>query len=147
MTNLTKSQLSTQDAILVEEARKAATILSYSPYSHFRVGAAVLLDNGEIIKGANQENVSYPIGICAERSTIATAHNIHPNIPINTIALAACNEKGVFTKEPVTPCGMCRQVIAEWECRFNKQIKIIMSAEDKIIIAAGIKELLPLAFS
>lgn len=147
MTLLTTSQLTPQDLTLVEEARKAATTLSYSPYSHFRVGAAALLDNGTIVKGANQENVSYPVGICAERSTIATAHNIFPNMPIKAIALAACDETGSFTNEPVTPCGMCRQVIAEWEHRFNKQIRIIMSAEDKITIAKGINELLPLAFS
>lgn len=106
-----------------------------------------MLENGETIKGGNQENVSYPVGICAERSTIATAHNLHPNVPIKAIALAACDEDGTFTKEPVTPCGMCRQAIAECERRFNRPIKIIMAADNGIITANGINELLPLAFS
>ena len=83
MKRLTLSELTEEDTILIDAARDA-TNLSYSPYSHFRVGAAVLLANGKIVKGANQENASYPVGICAERSTIATAHNLFPDLPIVT---------------------------------------------------------------
>lgn len=146
MKTLTISQLAPADIALVNAAREA-TNLSYSPYSHFHVGAAILLENGKTIKGANQENSAYPVGICAERSTIATAHNMFPNTPIKTIALAATNEEGVLTDKIITPCGMCRQVIAECELRFHKPIKIIMTSSNKIIIADKLEELLPMAFS
>ncbi len=146
MVETTMSKLSTTEATLVEAARKA-TALSYSPYSHFRVGAAVLLANGEIVSGANQENASYPVGICAERSTIATAQNIHPQIPVIAIALAAKDCTGQLTQEVITPCGMCRQAIAECEKRFQNKVKIIMTSCENVVIAEGIGELLPMAFA
>lgn len=146
MVETTMSKLSTTEAALVEAARKA-TALSYSPYSHFRVGAAVLLANGEIVSGANQENASYPVGICAERSTIATAQNIHPQVPVIAIALAAKDITGQLTQEMITPCGMCRQAIAECEKRFQNKVKIIMTSCENVVIAEGIDELLPMAFA
>lgn len=145
MPELAIGELLAEDAILVEEARNA-TSLSYSPYSNFSVGAAVLLENGEIIKGANQENASYPVGICAERSVLSTAQNLYPNVPVIAISLAAKDSNGCFTKNYVTPCGMCRQVIAECEKRYQRHIRIIMASADKVIIADKINDLLPLAF-
>lgn len=146
MPELPVDELMAEDALLVEEARHA-TALSYSPYSHFRVGAALLLENGEVIKGANQENASYPVGICAERTALATAQNLYPNVPVIAMALAAMNEKGEYTSDFVTPCGMCRQAIAECEKRYQRHIRIIMSSATKVIIADKINDLLPVAFS
>ena len=103
----------------------------------------MLLANGKIVKGANQENASYPVGICAERSTIATAHNLFPDLPIVTLALAAKKKDGEYTQEPVTPCGMCRQAIAECEKRYGKPIRILMASRSEIVVADNIKELLP----
>lgn len=146
MKEITPQALTKEEALLCEAARQATT-LSYSPYSHFRVGAAVLLDNGKIIKGANQENASYPVGICAERATLATAQNLYPNIPVRAIAIAAQDAQGNFTNEAVTPCGMCRQAIAECEKRYQTPVEILMTSQDKIIVAKGIDEILPLAFA
>ena len=143
---ITIDDLYAEDAILVEEARNACS-MAYAPYSNFHVGAALLLENGEIIKGANIENASYPVGICAERSTIATAHNLYPGTPIISIALAAKTPQGEFTEGPVTPCGMCRQVIAECEQRFQRNIRILMTSKDKVTIADSINSLLPYAFA
>lgn len=140
------SELREDEAKLVSEAREA-TKLSYSPYSNFKVGAAVLLENGAIIKGANQENASYPVGICAERATLATAQNLYPNIPIIAIALAATDTIGTYTSDIVTPCGMCRQVIVECEKRYKRDVRIIMSSLKEIVITESVKELLPMAFS
>lgn len=139
-------ELSPEDRLLVEEARHATT-LSYSPYSHFKVGAAVLLENGEIIKGGNQENASYPVGICAERTALATVQNLFPDVPIVALALAARDSKDNLTNEIVTPCGMCRQAIAECEKRYQKHIRVIMSSSDNVIAVDKINDLLPLAFS
>lgn len=140
------NKLKEDEAKLVSEAREA-TQLSYSPYSNFKVGAAVLLENGAIIKGANQENASYPVGICAERAALATAQNLYPNIPVIAIALAATNKMGTYTSDVVTPCGMCRQVIAECEMRYKRDVKIIMSSLEETVITESVKEMLPMAFS
>lgn len=142
---MTTQAITQQDRILVEQAQ-SATYLSYSPYSHFAVGAAVLLKNGKIIKGANQENVSYPVGICAERTALATAQNLYPDTPIISIALAARDAEGNITNKIITPCGMCRQTIAECEKRYKQDIRIIMSSIDNIIVVDGINNLLPMAF-
>lgn len=145
MTTLSIDKLIAEDALLVEEAR-LATSLSYSPYSHFRVGAAVLLENGEILKGANQENVSFPVGICAERTTLAMAQNLYPGVPVVAIALAAKNSEGNFTSDYITPCGMCRQTIAECQNRYKRPIRIIMSSAENALIANSISDLLPATF-
>ncbi len=146
MKELTLKELTGDEAVLAECARKA-TSLSYSPYSHFAVGAAALLDNGEIVSGGNQENASYPVGICAERGTLATAQNLYPGVAVRMLALTARTASGAFADDVVTPCGMCRQAMAEWEKRYQCHIRILMMSQDKVIVADGVKELLPLAFS
>ncbi len=146
MKKISLAQLNNEDKALVIAAREA-TNLSYAPYSNFHVGAAVLLGNGEIVKGGNQENASYPVGICAERSVLATAQNLFPNVPIITLALAATNINGEYTNDIVTPCGMCRQAIAENEKRYRQNIRIIMSSKEDVVIVNSINDLLPLAFS
>ncbi len=145
MKEFTATELTAQDAALVEKARKA-TLLSYSPYSHFSVGAAVLLENGEVVCGGNYENASYPVGVCAERSAIVTAQNLHPGVAVTAIALAARGTDGMFTTDSVTPCGLGRQTLAECEKRYHKPVRILMTGKDKTMVADNINELLPLAF-
>jgi len=118
--------------------------LSYAPYSKFKVGAAVLLQNGEIIQGSNQENVAYPSGLCAERVAMFYTNSRFPNIPIVAICVAS-NSEGI-NKNPISPCGACRQALLQSELRFGNNIKVLMAA-DKIVEVNSIKDLLPLAFS
>lgn len=139
------SNLTPDDALLVHKAQEA-THLSYAPYSRFHVGAAVLLRGGIIVQGANQENASYPCGICAERSALATAQNLYPDTPVLAIALAALHE-GDFTPDIVTPCGMCRQVIAETEQRYHTSIRIIMTSRSEAQIVPSINDLFPSSFA
>lgn len=127
------------------EAAKEATKKAYAPYSEFRVGAAVLLENGEIISGNNQENAAYPSGLCAERTTIFFANAVHPDQKILAIAIAAWH-KGQFTKGVITPCGACRQVLLETENRFNSPIKVLMYGNEVIYSMEKAKDLLPLSF-
>lgn len=119
---------------------------SYSPYSNFKVGAAVLLKNGEMVGGSNYENASYPLCICAEQTVLTTAANLHPGIA--PIALAVCvrNPKQVI-KTPGPPCGGCRQVICETEMRYKQPIRVILQGETgPIFIFENSLALLPLAF-
>lgn len=129
---------------LVEKA-KAQTQNSYAPYSTFNVGAALLLDNDEIICGSNQENSAYPSGICAERVAMFYANSLFPKVAVKAMAIAA-HTHGHFLTEPITPCGACRQVLLESENRYNKDIKIILYGVEKTYILENVKQLLPLSF-
>ncbi len=137
-------ELSQAEKDLVSAA-KEATNRSYAPYSKFRVGAALLLANGEIVTGNNQENAAYPSGLCAERVTLMYANSQYPHVPVVTMALAAQNDMG-FTTNEVSPCGACRQVILESELRHDQPIRILMYGTDHIYIVDSIKALLPLCF-
>jgi len=139
------SELNESDRILLEKATLASQT-SYSPYSTFRVGAAVRLANGEIVKGSNQENAAYPSGLCAERTALFYAQSKFPEVPAEAIAIFA-NSSEFKMDMPVTPCGSCRQVIAEHESRHGHKIRIIMGADNGIIqVVEGIESLLPLMF-
>jgi cytidine deaminase len=129
---------------LVESARKA-TQTAYAPYSGYQVGAAVLLENGQVVTGSNQENAAYPSGLCAERTALFYANAQYPNSPVVAVAIAAFN-KGDYSKDVCTPCGSCRQVFAEIEMRYNKQVRIIMCGRDQIYEVDSIQALLPLSF-
>ncbi len=118
---------------------------AYARYSHFYVGAAVLLDNGEIIAGNNQENAAFPSGLCAERVALFYANAKYPETAVSLLVVAA-GQKNTITSEPATPCGACRQVMLEAELRFKKPIKIIMVGQNKIYALNSVKELLPLSF-
>jgi len=118
---------------------------AYAPYSHFQVGAAVLLENDEIIVGNNQENAAYPSGLCAERVALFYANAKYPDTPVSVLVIAA-GQNNVLTIEPATPCGACRQVMLETELRFKKPIKIIMVGQHKIFAFNSVKALLPLSF-
>lgn len=137
--------LSSEDATLLKAAREV-TAKAYAPYSNFMVGAVALLNNGEIIKGTNQENASYPVGICAERVLLASASMLQTNEPIKTMAIAYHNINGKSDR-PVSPCGMCRQYITEYEARTNQPIRLILSGmEGKIFVIEKASLLLPLSF-
>lgn len=139
--NLTK-----EDASLLNRA-KAVTQHAYAPYSHFRVGAAALLQNGEIITGSNQENASFPAGICAERTLLSAAAALYPGIPIDTLAISYDNEHGP-SDHPISPCGICRQSLLESEQRTGRPIRLILGGlTGKIYIIPRSIALMPLAFS
>lgn len=138
--------LDKNDATLLSAAQKMVKT-AYAPYSEFHVGAAILLDNGEIITGNNQENAAYPSGLCAERVAIYYAGAHYPKASIKAIAITV-KSKNTVVNEPLSPCGACRQAIAEYENKFNKPIKIIMMGEKgKVYVAKSIESLLPLMFS
>ncbi len=141
-----KNELTDTERQLIEHAIKS-TDNSYAPHSHFKVGAAILLGNGEIIVGCNQENAVLPAGICAERSAIFAAGASFPNEPVCILAIAARDTKGELTKSPVSPCGICRQVIIETETRFKHPVRILLYGQEKIYVIDGIQELMPLAFT
>lgn len=141
----TIEELPENDQLLVSEARKI-TDLAYAPYSGFHVGAAILLGNGQIIKGNNQENSAYPSGLCAERVAMFYANSNYPSTEIKTIAVSAA-KNGMLVEEPVKPCGACRQVLAEAEMRFRHPIRIILDGKNSILVLNGVESLLPLSFS
>ena len=140
------TELSEADQRLVDEAR-TATLSSYAPYSKFCVGAAIALDNGEIITGSNQENAAFPSGTCAERVACFYAHAKYPDAKFQTIAIAARTSDGAEITTPISPCGSCRQALLEYEKLAGKEVRVILVGENDIIIAPSIKSLLPLAFS
>ena len=137
-------ELSKEDIAVINKAKQAAQN-AYAPYSKFKVGACVLLENGELIQGNNQENAAYPSGLCAERVAMFYANSKYPDVTVKTIAVCAyVNSK--LLEEPVPPCGSCRQVLLESETRFNSPIKVILIGENKISIIDNVKQLLPLNF-
>lgn len=138
-------ELSDSDKQLIEAA-KEVTKRSYAPYSHFNVGAAVLLEDGTIVTGSNQENVAYPSGLCAERTALFHAGSQYPDKAITTLAIAASNSEG-FTELPVTPCGACRQVLLEAEMRCKRPIRVLMYGTAFVYEILGTKDLLPLSFT
>lgn len=142
---LHEEELDTQQQKALAHA-KAATLRSYSPYSHFRVGASVLLDNGEMVSGSNQENCAYPSGLCAERTTVFYANSRYPDKRILLICIAASDENGTFTKEPISPCGACRQVLVESERRSGHPMQILLYGTDCCYLVACARDLLPLTF-
>ncbi|TKG96131.1 cytidine deaminase [Puteibacter caeruleilacunae] len=138
-------ELSTGDALLVEKARTAAAD-AYAPYSKFNVGAAILLDNGEIITGNNQENAAYPSGLCAERVALFYANAKFPESAVNAVAITA-STGGALVENPVKPCGSCRQVLSETTHRFGKPIRLILDGSEKIQVVEDSDFLLPLSFN
>lgn len=119
---------------------------SYSPYSKFRVGAAVQLETGEVITGSNQENASYPAGLCAERTAIFYAGAKYPKVKIERMALSA-RSLNHLVETPTPPCGSCRQAIAEYEVKQQKAIEIyFMGEKGKVVKAYSVSDLLPLIF-
>jgi cytidine deaminase len=141
----TEKDLSPADKKLMAAAYKAVEN-AYAPYSNFNVGAAVLLSNGKIITGNNQENAAYPSGTCAERAAVFYAASQYENIKIKAIAIVSKSNNKKY-KGPVSPCGACRQVLAEYEKRGKNRMRIIMGSSDgKIYEAESVESMLPLLF-
>jgi len=139
-------ELTKKDRDLLSVARKA-TVHAYAPYSSFRVGAAALLDNNEIVTGTNQENASFPVGLCAERVLLSSVVSQFPGAAINTLAISYETKKGK-SDHPIFPCGICRQALAEFEIRSKRKIRLILSGQKgKVFIIPDADMLLPLAFS
>ena len=137
-------ELSEEYKRLVDEA-KNATQNAYAPYSEFNVGAAVLLENGEMVSGTNQENAAYPSGLCAERVTMFYANSKYPNVAPKALAIATF-VGGDFLDEPITPCGACRQVLLESEMRYGVDIDVLLFGRKGVYVVKSVKALLPLAF-
>ncbi len=124
------------------EAREKA----YAPYSKFHVGAAILLDNGEVITGSNQENASYPSGLCAERTAVYYAGAKYPKAKMLKMAITAASQNQK-TESPIPPCGACRQALAEYEVKQKEPIEIYFMGETgKVVKSESLANLLPLVF-
>ena len=137
-------ELDAQDRELAQAAIDA-TALSYAPYSGFNVGAAVLFEDGEIVKGANQENAAYPSGLCAERTALFYASASRPDKAMTAIAIAA-GQNGKICDMPATPCGACRQVMAQYQTKSGRPMKVILVGEKLIWSFDKVDDLLPLIF-
>ncbi|MBX3253396.1 MAG: cytidine deaminase [Chitinophagaceae bacterium] len=133
--------------MLLEKA-KAATAHAYAPYSRFAVGAAALLENGEVITATNQENASSPVGICAERVLLSAISSVYPGARIHTIAISYHNQKSQVSRQPVFPCGICRQSLLEQQTRQNSPIQLVLGGlEGEVVVINNAANLLPFGFS
>lgn len=140
------NDLNEQDSSLLNKAKEVAEN-AYAPYSHFRVGAVALLNNGKIVTGSNQENASFPVGMCAEQVLIGSVASLFPEVPIQTIAISYHNLKGE-SDHPISPCGICRQTLLEYEARVQHSIRLILAGlEGKVYIIPKASMLLPLSFT
>ncbi len=139
------SELNIEDQQLIANAISSMN-LAYAPYSGFNVGASILLDNGEVVNGSNQENIAYPSGLCAERVALFYAGARFPDICINTIAVSV-SSKDFQIDDIVSPCGACRQVMAEYEEKQDKDIRVILhNPNNNVLIADSVEDLLPFKF-
>lgn len=137
-------ELKAEDRLLLRAAIEATT-RSYAPYSRFSVGAAVVLANGALVTGTNQENAAYPSGLCAERTALFYATSQYPDQPVLTLAVAARTERD-FIDMPIPPCGACRQVILEAEKRHKYPIRILLYGKECVYEVKSVCDLLPLSF-
>lgn len=137
-------QLELRDRELAQAAIEA-TKGSYAPYSNFNVGAAVRLDNGQIVKGSNQENAAYPSGICAERTAMFYASANYPENAMTAIAITA-SQNGTLCDNPATPCGSCRQVMAQYQTKGGQPMEILLIGGKKIWKFGKVDDVLPLIF-
>lgn len=140
-----------QAELTAEEQKLVAMAIEYSerayaPYSHFSVGAAIKLANGMTMGGCNQENAAFPDGLCAERTVLFAAGAQYPDQPVVMLAIAARGKDGMLTRQPISPCGSCRQVLIETEKRFNTKVRILLYGKDFIYVVDGISSLMPLSF-
>lgn len=138
------AEMSAEDQELVAAAHEARRG-SYSPYSNFQVGAALRLVNGLIVKGANQENAAYPSGLCAERTAMFWASANYPDVAFDTLAISA-SDHGVLCELPASPCGSCRQVMAEYQKKYGRPLKVILVGEKRIRKFSKVEDLLPIIF-
>lgn len=138
------NELNAEDRELADEAI-AAMNSAYAPYSHFHVGAAVRMSNGQIVRGANQENAAFPSGLCAERTAMFAASAKYPDKDMRSIALAG-GVYGRLAAEPATPCGACRQVMAQYQTKAGKPMSVIMIGAKRVWKFEKVDDILPLIF-
>ncbi len=138
-------ELLPEDRELASEAI-AAMGGAYAPYSHFHVGAAVRMSNGQIVRGANQENAAFPSGLCAERTAMFAASARYPDKDMLSIAIAG-GVHGKLSGNPATPCGACRQVMAQYQAKSGKPMSVLMVAEGRILKFDRVDDILPLIFN
>lgn len=140
------NELSTADQFLLNEAKQAAE-KAYAPYSKFNVGCALLLENGVLVRGSNQENIAYPSGLCAERVAIFYAGSEYPDVPVLTMAITV-KAQNYIVDEPIMSCGACLQSISEYEMKFDKPIRMILQGETGEIFISenGTHAFLPFQF-
>lgn len=141
-----RAELTNEQRALIDEA-ESATRRSYAPYSRFNVGAAILLDNGVTVTGANQENAAFPSGTCAERTAAYYAHATYPDARFKAIAITARNAAGDLLKAPCAPCGACRQALLEYETLAGQNVEVILAGTDEVLILPSVRSLLPVAFT
>ncbi len=137
-------ELPAKDKALVEKAIETLDG-SYAPYSDFNVAAALRLSDGTVVTGANQENIAYPSGLCAERTAVFAAHSNYPKQNIDTIAIVSA-QGGKLIETPITPCGACRQVLAESQMRSDNPIRVLLCGSGKILEFASVGDILPFIF-
>lgn len=135
-----------QDWRRLVEAARQATYRSYAPYSHFSVGAAVELENGEVIPGSNQENAAFSSGTCAERSACFYAAARYPESKFKAIAIAARGTDGKFIPNPISPCGACRQALLEYETLAGRPVPVLLASDTAVWVFPSVSSLLPLSF-
>lgn len=141
----TVNELDNEDAFLLREAGEVSKN-AYAPYSKFMVGAVARMGNGELVSGTNQENASYPAGLCAERVLMSTASSLYPGIPIKTIAISYRSSE-VKSDHPIAPCGICRQSLQEFRERVKQPIRLILGGlEGKVYIIEDASALMPFSF-
>lgn len=140
------AELDELHAALCAEAMKA-TRGSYAPYSDFRVGAALRLLDGTLVKGANQENAAFPSGTCAERSAVFAAGANRPDTPITHLAIAARKGDGPFQDRPISPCGACRQALLEYERKQGSPIEVTLYGTEAVYVFPSVASLLPFSFT
>ncbi|MCC8171121.1 MAG: cytidine deaminase [Parabacteroides sp.] len=136
-------ELPADERALVEAAR-AAALQAYAPYSEFRVGAAVLLENDVTVTGNNQENAAYPSGMCAERIALFYAGAQYPSVPVKALAVAAWQNQAFV--ERISPCGGCRQVLLETEMRSGKPVRILLAGKNEVTVISRAADMLPFGF-
>jgi len=139
------SELNDEDKMLLKAAQDSASI-AYAPYSDFNVGAAAKLSNGEIVRGGNQENASFPAGLCAEGVVMAVAASRFPRVPMETLAISYLSSRAE-SDHPVSPCGICRQSLEEFRAKTGSPVRLLMGGmSGKIFEVNDASSLLPLAF-
>lgn len=139
-------ELEPADRLLAQKAVEARET-AYAPYSHFKVGAAVRLDNGVIVQGSNQENAASPSGLCAERTAMFAASASYPGVPMTGIAIAGGPAEGGLCSEPTTPCGACRQVMAEYQKTGGKNMEVILVGSGGTWKFERVDDILPFIFN
>ena len=136
-----------EDQRALLQAAREVTEQAYAPYSNFQVGAVARLSNGETVPGSNQENASFPAGLCAERVLLASVSSLFPRVPVEAMAISYKSEN-VKSDHPISPCGMCRQALLEYETRLDKPIRLILGGQEgKIFVVKTASLLLPFAFT